>query len=114
MNTRLLIGEELVAGEGPVEQILDPATGMVNGEVGEASAGQVTRAVRAADKAFPGWSRTVPRDRAALLLKIADAIDARASELARLESRNTGKPYAAALGDEMPAISDVFRFFAGA
>ncbi len=46
--------------------------------------------------------------------RIADAIDARAADLARLESRNTGKPYAAALGDELPAISDVFRFFAGA
>jgi aminobutyraldehyde dehydrogenase len=56
----------------------------------------------------------VPRDRAALLLRVADAIDAKAADLARLESRNTGKPYAAALGDEIPAISDVFRFFAGA
>ena len=39
---------------------------------------------------------------------------ARAADLARLESRNTGKPYAAALADELPAIADVFRFFAGA
>jgi aminobutyraldehyde dehydrogenase len=114
MNTRLLIGDELVAGEGPIEPILDPATGQAIAEVREASAEQVARATQAADRAFPGWARTVPRDRAALLLRIADAIEAKASDLARLESRNTGKPYAAALGDEIPAISDVFRFFAGA
>jgi aminobutyraldehyde dehydrogenase len=114
MNTRLLIGEELAAGEGPAEAILDPATGKAIAEVREASAGQVARAVQAAHRAFPGWSRTVPRERAGFLLRIADAIDSRAADLARLESRNTGKPYAAALGDEIPVISDVFRFFAGA
>ncbi len=114
MNTRLLIGDELTPGEGPVETILDPATGHAIADVHEASAGQVAKAVRAAHEAFPAWSRTVPRDRSMLLLRIADAIDSRAADLARLESRNTGKPYAAALGDEMPAISDVFRFFAGA
>jgi aminobutyraldehyde dehydrogenase len=114
MNTRLLIGEELAAGEGPAEAILDPATGKAIAEVREASAGQVARAVQAAQRAFPSWSRTVPRERAGFLLRIADAIDSRAADLARLESRNTGKPYAAALGDEIPAISDVFRFFAGA
>jgi aminobutyraldehyde dehydrogenase len=114
MNTRLLIGDELTPGEGPVEAILDPATGQAIADVHEASAGQVARAVRAAHAAFPAWSRTAPRDRSMFLLRIADAIDARAAELARIESRNTGKPYAAALGDEMPAISDVFRFFAGA
>ncbi|HYU16402.1 MAG TPA: aldehyde dehydrogenase family protein, partial [Candidatus Acidoferrum sp.] len=114
MNTRLLIGDGLVPGEGPVERILDPATGQVIAEVREASAGQVAQAAQAAQRALPGWSRTVPRDRAAHLLRIADAIETRGAELARLESRNTGKPYAAALGDEIPAITDVFRFFAGA
>ncbi len=114
MNTRLLIGADLVAGEGPVEKILDPATGQAIAEVREASPGQVAQAAQAAHRAFAGWSRTVPRDRATALLQIADAIDRNAADLARLESRNTGKPYAAALGDEIPAISDVFRFFAGA
>jgi aminobutyraldehyde dehydrogenase len=114
MNTRLLIGADLGAGEGPVEKILDPATGQAIAEVREASPGQVAQAAQAAHRAFAGWSRTVPRDRATALLQIADAIDRNAADLARLESRNTGKPYAAALGDEIPAISDVFRFFAGA
>jgi aminobutyraldehyde dehydrogenase len=114
MNTKLLIGGELVAGEGPAEAILDPATGATLCTVNEASPAQVAAAARAADAAFGAWSRTVPRDRAALLLKLADAIEARGAELARLESRNTGKPYLAALNDEIPAIADVFRYFAGA
>jgi len=114
MNTRLLINNELVPGDGPPEAILDPATGQVIAQVPEASVAQVAQATAAAHRAFAGWSRTVPRDRAALLLRLADAIEGRAADLARLESRNTGKPYAAALADELPAIADVFRFFAGA
>lgn len=114
MNVKLLIDGEFVAGEGPPEIILDPASGATIATVNEASAAQVQAAVRAAEAAFAGWSRTVPRDRAALLLKLADAIEAKGADLARLESRNTGKPYPAALNDEIPAIADVFRFFAGA
>ncbi|MGH7748420.1 MAG: gamma-aminobutyraldehyde dehydrogenase, partial [Candidatus Dormibacteria bacterium] len=57
---------------------------------------------------------TAPRDRAALLLKIAGRLEDEAPAYASLESRNTGKPLAAALADELPAIADVFRYFAGA
>ena len=114
MNTQLLIGDALVSGDGAAEDVLDPATGQVIARIPEASPDQVARATAAAHRAFPGWAQTVPRDRAALLLKLADAVEARAAELARLEARNTGKPYAAALADELPAIADVFRFFAGA
>jgi aminobutyraldehyde dehydrogenase len=114
MNTKLLVGGEFVQGAGPAETILDPATGAAIATVNEASPAQVAAAARAADAAFPAWSRTVPKDRAALLLKLADAIEQKGAELARLESRNTGKPYLAALNDEIPAIADVFRFFAGA
>jgi aminobutyraldehyde dehydrogenase len=71
-------------------------------------------AVGAAKSAFKGWSQTTPKDRAALLLKLADRIEGDAAVLAEIESRNTGKPLAAALNDEIPAIADVFRFFAGA
>jgi aminobutyraldehyde dehydrogenase len=115
MNQKMLIDNKLVTGEGGrSDKVLDPATGEVIAEIPEASAVQVKAAVLAADAAFPGWSRTVPRDRAALLLKLADAIEARGAQFARLESRNAGKPYLAVLNDEIPAIVDVFRFFAGA
>jgi aminobutyraldehyde dehydrogenase len=114
MDVKLLIGGELVAGEGPAEQVLNPATGEVLAQVPEASLAQVQAAVAAAERAFPAWSRTPPKERATVLLKLADAIEARGAELARLESLNCGKPYALALADEIPAVADVFRFFAGA
>jgi aminobutyraldehyde dehydrogenase len=114
MNTKLLVNGKLVKGGGEDLGVLDPATGKVIAHVNEASGEQITAAVRAAAKAFPGWATTVPKDRAALLLRLADRIEAEGPEFARLESQNCGKPYAAALNDEIPAIADVFRFFAGA
>jgi len=114
MQTRLLINGKLVAGEGKVEDVLNPATGKVLAKVSEASRRQVDAAAKAADAALDGWSRTAPKDRAALLLKLADRIESDGEAYAKLESLNCGKPYAAALADEIPAIADVFRFFAGA
>ncbi len=114
MQTKMLIGGQLVAGEGAVEQVLDAALGTPIAEVREASAGQLEAAVAAAEQAFDGWAQTSPKDRAAALLKIADHIEANGAVYAGLESRNTGKPLSAALNDEIPAIADVFRFFAGA
>lgn len=114
MQTKLLINGQLVAGEGAAQAVLNPARGTTLVDIPEASAAQVDAAVRAADAAFDAWSQTSPKDRSTLLLKLADRIDAGAEELARLESDNCGKPYAAALNDELPAVADVFRFFAGA
>ncbi|MNF57498.1 Gamma-aminobutyraldehyde dehydrogenase [compost metagenome] len=114
MQSKLLINGQLVAGEGASLAVLNPALGAPLLHINEASAEQVDAAVRAADAAFAGWSQTAPKDRALLLLRLADKIEAHAEELAKLESDNCGKPYAAALNDEIPAIADVFRFFAGA
>ena len=114
MQTKLLINGKLVAGEGKVEEVLNPATGKVIAKVPEASREQINAAVNAADAAFDGWSRTPPKDRAALLLKLADRIEGDGAAFAKVESQNCGKPYPAALNDEIPAIADVFRFFAGA
>ena len=114
MQSKLLINGQLVAGEGASLAVLNPALGAPLLHINEASAEQVDAAVRAADAAFDGWSQTAPKDRALLLLRLADKIEAHAEELAKLESDNCGKPYAAALNDEIPAIADVFRFFAGA
>src|ERR1051325_9129740 len=114
MNTKLLVNGKLVKGKGDDLGVLDPATGKVITHVAEASEEQVVAAVKAAAKAFPGWAATVPKDRGTLLYKLADRIEAEARESARLESQNCGKPLNAALNDEIPAIADVFRFFAGA
>ena len=69
--------------------------------------------MKAAQKAFPAWSATVPKDRAALLLKLADRIEAEAAEFAAIESQNCGKPYNAVLNDEIPAIADVYPLLRG-
>ena len=114
MNTKLLINGKLVAGKGAVEQVLDPATGKALVTVNEASPAQITAAVAAAQAAFAGWAATAPKDRATLLLKLADRIESEGADFASLESRNCGKPLAAVLGDEIPGVADVFRFFAGA
>src|SRR5258706_13186102 len=114
MQTKLLIDGMLVAGEGPVERILDPATGLMLAEVPEATSSQMNAAVAAAEAAAPAWAQTVPKDRAALLLRLADRIEAEGAAYAKLQSDNTGKPLAAGLNYEIPAIADVFRVFAGA
>ncbi len=114
MNTKLLVNGKLRTGQGDDIGVLDPATGKIIVHVPEASEEQVGAAVAAAAKAFPGWSATVPKDRSALLLKLADRIEAEGMWFAKLESQNCGKPLNAALNDEIPAVADVFRFFAGA
>jgi aminobutyraldehyde dehydrogenase len=110
----MLIGSEFATGTGEADAIVNPRTGASIVEISAASPVQVDAAVRAATKAFDGWSRTTPAQRSGLLLKLADAIEADAKAFAELEARNCGKPVNAVLNDEMPAIVDCFRFFAGA
>lgn len=114
MQHNLLINGELVAGEGETQPVYNPATGAVLLEIAEASPQQVNAAVEAADRAFVEWGQTTPKHRAECLLKLADTIEAHAQTLAKLESLNCGKPLHCVLNDELPAIVDVFRFFAGA
>lgn len=114
MFTKMLSGGGFVEGVGESEIIFAPATGEVIMELPEASAGQVNDAVAAAVQAFPAWALATPAERSARLLKVADAIEAEAENLARIESLNTGKPYHLVLADEIPAIADCFRYFAAA
>jgi aminobutyraldehyde dehydrogenase len=114
MQSKMLINGQLVNGEGASQPVLNPSLGTALLHINEASSEQVDAAVQAADAAFESWSQTAPKDRSLLLLRLADAIEEQAETFAKLESDNCGKPYAAALGDEIPAIADVFRFFAGA
>ena len=114
LPTDLLIDGVFVAGEGDAERVVNPATGELLVALPEASPEQVHKAVSAAHRAFEDWSETTPMERSRLLLRLADAIEARAEAFARLESLNCGKPYLRALGDEIPAVVDCFRYFAGA
>lgn len=114
MDTQLLIGGKFVTGDGESLPVLNPATGKPIVSIAEASPGQIDAAVTAAAKAFDTWAWTTPAERSLLLLKLAQRIDDEAVAIAQLESLNCGKPLARALGDELPAVADVFRYFAGA
>ena len=106
-------GEWVDAAGGETMEVVNPATGETIAEVPRASAEDVDRAVQAAKKALPEWLETTPGERAEMLLKLADALDEHADELAEIESRNVGKPLSYAK-DELPVCSDNIRFFAGA
>ena len=114
LDTEMLIGSKFVAGTEASEAVVNPKTEETIVKLPDASTGQVDEAVDAATKAFQTWSRTTPAERSALLLKLADAIDAEAETFATLEALNCGKPRIRVLQDEMPGVTDCFRFFAGA
>ncbi|ROM97899.1 gamma-aminobutyraldehyde dehydrogenase [Pseudomonas brassicacearum] len=114
MQTKLLLNGQLVEGLGELQPVLNPSTGEIVALIPEAAPEQVNEAVLAAHQAFDHWSQVSPKDRSTVLLKIADLIDQHAEELARLESINCGKPFNTVLNEELPGVSDVFRFFAGA
>lgn len=114
MQTKMLINGKLEAGQGELFSVYNPATGDVLVKIAEASVEQVIKAVNSADRALALWGKQTPKDRASILLQIAERIEKHAEELAHLESQNCGKPYLNVIHDEIPAIADVFRFFAGA
>ena len=113
-DTEMLIGETFVAGAEAGERVLNPKTEDLLLELPEASQEQVDAAVSAAEGAFESWSATTPAERSALLLKLADAVERNSESLAGLEATNCGKPRIRVLNDEIPAIIDCIRFFAGA
>ena len=114
MDTQMLIGSRFEAGTEAEEHVLNPKTGARIVDLPEASHTQIDAAVDAAEKAFTNWAATTPAERSGYLLKIADAIEKDADAFAALESLNCGKPINAVRNDELPAIVDCWRFFAGA
>ncbi|MGA4996317.1 gamma-aminobutyraldehyde dehydrogenase [Nonomuraea bangladeshensis] len=117
MTTRLqnfVNGEFVDAKSGRFSDIIDPCTGEAYVQAPISGIEDVDAAYAAAAAAFDSWGRTTPGERANLLLKVADAIEARADEINEAECRNTGKPRARMAEDETPVAADHFRFFAGA
>jgi 1-pyrroline dehydrogenase len=106
-------GEWVDSAGGETMEVLNPATGETIAEVPASTEEDANRAVEAAKAALPEWLDSTPRERAEMLLKLADVVDENAEELAALESKNVGKPIAAAR-DEPGEIADNLRFFAGA
>lgn len=114
MDIQMLIGSSFETGTEQEEKIYNPKTGEIILNLPEASLNQINRAVDAAEKAFIKWSRTTPGERSNYLLKIADRIEAEADQFAELEALNCGKPINAVKEDEIPAIVDCYRYYAGA
>jgi acyl-CoA reductase-like NAD-dependent aldehyde dehydrogenase len=102
-----------VAGTGDTEALLNPATGEELARAPITTPQEVDEAVRAARRAFEGWSKTTPAQRAEALLGVADVLEEHGEEIARLEALNAGKPIQAVKDDEIPVMVDNLRFCAG-
>ena len=114
MQTRLFIGGEFVdALAGGTVDVRNPHDGSLLAEVAEARAADVDRAVEAAQAAFPAWAATPAAERGRLLGRLADAIEAHAEELARLESTDTGHPLKDTTLLDVPRTAATYRYFGG-
>jgi acyl-CoA reductase-like NAD-dependent aldehyde dehydrogenase len=114
VQTKLAIGGEFVdALDGSTFDVFNPHDGSKLANVAEAKPRDVDRAVEAAQAAFPGWRRMAAAGRGRLLLKLADAVEARAEELATLESSDTGHPIRDSSRLDVPRTAATFRYFGG-
>jgi len=95
-------------------EVFDPATGEVVGVVAASSPEDVSAAVAKARSAYSEWSRTTPAERAAVLNALAALMESKADEIARLETRQTGKPIKLTTEFDVPGTIDNVSFFAGA
>jgi len=107
---KMLINGRLTAGDAEMS-VINPATEEPVATCARASKAQLDAAVAAAKAAFPAWSRTTMDERRAVLVAIADAIQANVGDLARLLTQEQGKPLADATGEVFGA-SAFFRYFA--
>ncbi|MEV0594104.1 aminobutyraldehyde dehydrogenase [Nonomuraea cavernae] len=97
-----------------MRELINPATGQVHDTVADTPVEGVGRAVARARTAYAEWAESTPGERARVLLRLADLVEADAEELTRLEVEDTGKPAAVFRDGELPFAADNLRFFAGA
>ncbi len=107
-------GRSVPGRAGQTTDLVNPATGQVFGTAPLSGQEDVDAAFAAAARAFESWRDSTPADRQRAMLRIADAIEARADEFVRVESENTGKPLGLTAEEELPPLVDHIRFFAGA
>ncbi|GAB3895152.1 hypothetical protein GCM10029964_074630 [Kibdelosporangium lantanae] len=107
-------GEHTDSADGRTLDLVNPATGEVYATSPLSGQSDVDAAVAAADRAFETWRDSTPSSRQLALLRIADALEARAEEFNQVEADNTGKPLAVTRVEELPVAVDQIRFFAGA
>jgi acyl-CoA reductase-like NAD-dependent aldehyde dehydrogenase len=114
MQNNLFIDGRFVEAESRERiPVLNPHDNSLITEVAEARKADIDKAVAAARKAFPAWSRLAAMDRGRLLLRLADAIEANAEALARLESEDTGHPLRDTRGLDVQRTAVTFRYFGG-
>ncbi|MCU1534612.1 MAG: aldehyde dehydrogenase family protein [Glaciihabitans sp.] len=107
-------GEYVAASADSSFDVIDPATEQTYATSPVSSKADVDAAFTAAAAAFEEWGESTPSERQLALFRIADAIENRAEEFADLESKDTGKPRASLVADEIMLSVDQIRFFAGA
>jgi betaine-aldehyde dehydrogenase len=107
-------GEWVGARSGRRSDVIDPSTGEAYATAPMSGPEDVDAACQAAAKSFATWRDSTPSERSRLLLKLADAIEARSEEFIEAEGRNCGKPLALTRSEEIPPMLDQIRFFAGA
>ncbi|RJL21740.1 gamma-aminobutyraldehyde dehydrogenase [Bailinhaonella thermotolerans] len=107
-------GEYVDAKSGRTSDVIDPSTGEAYAQAPVSGPEDIDAAYSAAAAAFEGWRDATPQERSVALLRFADAVEARAQELVDAECRNTGKPVALTMSEEVPPMVDNIRFFAGA
>ena len=94
--------------------LVNPVTGEGYATAPKSNGADVDKAMKAASHAFSEWRDSTPSERQRALLKIADALESQAEEIVAIESKNTGKPIALTMSEEIPPMIDQIRFFAGA
>ncbi len=109
----LIDGAWVDSASGQTIAVENPAKRKPIAEVPRGNADDVDRAVAAAHRAFPAWSRVVPRDRGRILLKIAEAMEARLEEIARLLAWENGNALRTQARPEAKNTADIFRYFGG-
>ncbi len=102
------------SASGQTLPVYEPATGDQYATAPASDANDVDAAVRSAAAAFPAWASTPAAERAAILLRLADLIDANTQRLAEMEARDSGKPVSLAANVDIPRSASNFRYFAGA
>ena len=107
-------GEHVEPESGNYSDVIDPSTGEVYLQAPVSGAADVERATESAQSAFSDWRDATPSERSLALLRIADAIESNAEALVAAECRNTGKPVALTMSEEIPPMVDQVRFFAAA
>lgn len=106
-------GEFVDALSGETLPTLNPHDNTPIAEVAMAGHADIDRAVQAAQRAFPAWSRLAAADRGRILLRLAELIEANAEELARLESLDTGHPIKDSRALDVPRTAACYRYFGG-